>query len=55
MHILQFRDRVIHRINITCDNWLNQHALDNARVNIDADPATYLEQLSIELDKEFQP
>ena len=55
MHVLQFRDRVIHKINRTCDNWLSQHTQDNNSFDIDAEPSLYLEKLSIELDREFQP
>lgn len=55
MHVLQFRDRVIHKINVTCDNWLAQYSADNASFDIEAEPGVYLEQLSIELDREFTP
>jgi lysylphosphatidylglycerol synthetase-like protein (DUF2156 family) len=55
MHVLSFRDRVIHRVNVTTDQWLNTHSNDNSSFNIDAEPGEYLEMLKIELDREFLP
>jgi len=55
MHVLKFRDAVVHKVNCITDQWLNSHANDNASFDIDSNPLDYLDMLTIELDKEFQP
>jgi len=55
MHVLKFRDAVVHKVNCITDQWLNSHAADNASFDIDSNPLDYLDMLTIELDKEFQP
>jgi hypothetical protein len=55
MHILQFRDAVIHKVNVVADGWLAMHSADNSSIDLDGQPSAYLDLLKIELDKEFMP
>ena len=55
MHVLKFRDAVVYKVNCITDQWLLSHTDDNASFDIDSNPLDYLDMLTIELDKEFQP